>query len=215
MAETPEQVLGAALATLGAAPSQATFATLLAYADLLVRHGATHNLVGTLERDRVLIELVADSLVGQAKLGDARSVVDVGSGAGIPGLPLAIAKPETAFLLLEPRRKRVDFLNAARRSLKLANVEVLEGRVETLQAQVASGARGAFDAAVSRAVFAPDEWADHARGLLRPGGRILVWLSDANSAGFLAANTAADCVEYTLPGLEMRRLACLETGSGD
>ena len=91
-----------------------------------------------------------------------------GSGAGLPGIPLAIALPEARFVLLEPRSKRVSFLQSAVRACFTWNIEIVRGDVAALAA-----ARGRkFQAAVSRATFPPEELPRQALALLVPGGHL-------------------------------------------
>ncbi len=96
---------------------------------------------------------------------DCGRVVDVGSGGGAPGLCAALLRPELRITLLEPRAKRVAFLRTSAEELGCKNVEVRRGRSEDV-------ANGAFDVALSRATFGPEEW-------LREGARIanhVVWV---------------------------------------
>jgi 16S rRNA (guanine527-N7)-methyltransferase len=94
-----------------------------------------------------------------------RLAYDLGSGAGLPGIVLAVARPDTSFLLVEARRRRAAFLELAAERLGLRNVEVYPGRAESL--------RGSADVLTARA-FAPlpRTW-QLARRLLRPGGRLV------------------------------------------
>jgi 16S rRNA (guanine527-N7)-methyltransferase len=99
------------------------------------------------------------------------SVVDVGAGGGLPGLAVAILRPDARVTMVEPRAKRVAFLRTAVRELRLAGTTVFHGRADAL------GSRG-FDVAASRATFPPDEWFGIGRGLVRPGGLVLVFAGD-------------------------------------
>lgn len=97
-------------------------------------------------------------------------VVDIGSGAGLPGLPLAIARRDLDVTLVEPRRKRCVFLRHVARTLDLANVRVLERRIEEVGGQT-------FGVATTRAVGNFAQWLRGA-GFLDPGGRILAWTTE-------------------------------------
>ena len=152
---------------------------LTRFGALLQQHGAVHNLVGTLDDARVANELIGDSLVVLPWLRDAGSVVDIGSGAGIPGMALACALDSTQFVLVEPRRKRIDFLTAARRALGLsASVVLVEGDDVRIRREIERGVRSPFDAAVSRAVFAPAEWVARGSALVRDGGCVFAWRNE-------------------------------------
>jgi 16S rRNA (guanine527-N7)-methyltransferase len=98
--------------------------------------------------------------------------VDIGAGAGLPGIPLAIVEPGLSVVLVEARAKRVSFLRAVVRNLGLPNAEVLDGRAETL-ARERPELQGRFDVAVARAVAGPEVLWGLARPYLKPGGRLV------------------------------------------
>jgi 16S rRNA (guanine527-N7)-methyltransferase len=96
---------------------------------------------------------------------------DLGSGAGLPGLPLAIAHPGTSFTLIDAQRRRLDWVAAAAAQLRLANVVVVHARLE----EYGHGpARQSFDVATARALGALPVVAELGLPLLRTGGRLLV-----------------------------------------
>lgn len=98
--------------------------------------------------------------------------VDVGSGAGFPGLVLKIAFPDIEMVLLEPRRKRATFLRSTIRCLGLAGVRCIQARVEALCADVEH--RGNYDVAFARAVGPVPDVARIVGPLLKPGGRLIL-----------------------------------------
>lgn len=95
----------------------------------LQQWGKVHNLSAELQ-DEKIENNIYDSIYVLKFLKDYNSIADIGTGAGYPGLILAIARPDTKFYLIEPRAKRVAFLNFVKNSLKLDNVEILCNRVE-------------------------------------------------------------------------------------
>ena len=109
------------------------------------------------------LELAADLPQGAARM------LDVGSGGGLPGLVLAIVRPEIAFTLIEPTQKKHAFLSTARRELALSNLQTYAIRDEELRQR---DDFQPFDYAVARAVWALDSWLQRARALVRPGGLI-------------------------------------------
>lgn len=122
------------------------------YLDLLLAWNRTHRLTGLRSPAAIVRELFQDSLLFLAKLPEgALAVADIGTGPGIPGVPLRIVRPQISLTLIESRRKRVSFLASLIRDLGLSDVVVLEGRAEVLVEQ-RDDVVGRFDAVVSRAV---------------------------------------------------------------
>ena len=121
-------------------------------------------------------ELVRDSLVLLDHLGKAVRVVDVGSGGGLPGLPLAIARPELEVTLVEADQAKAAFLVQACATLGLRKVEVVARRAEDAGRDLRY--REAFDAAVARAVAALPVLVELCLPLVRVGGRLLAQKTD-------------------------------------
>lgn len=124
------------------------------------------NLTGALSAEG-LTDHALESIIGESLIAHGERVIDIGSGAGFPGLPLAIERSDLAMVLAEPRAKRAAFLRHVIRELRLANAEVLEHRVEDVGGQT-------FGTATIRAVAGPSEWLQTA-GFLRPGGALIAW----------------------------------------
>jgi 16S rRNA (guanine527-N7)-methyltransferase len=148
--------------------------TLAAFAALLRDRALPLGMVARADAERILPRHVLDSLRAVPVLNDltARRVIDLGSGAGLPGIVMAVALTDVRFTLAESRSKRAAFLELAVERLGLANVDVHAGAAEDLQA-------GSFDAATARAFAPPLEAWKVARPLLRPGGS-LVFFAGAN-----------------------------------
>jgi 16S rRNA (guanine527-N7)-methyltransferase len=137
------------------------------YAELLAGSGVERGLIGPAEGDRIW-ERHLLNCAAVAHLVPARSsLVDVGSGGGLPGIVLAILLPRARVTLLEPLARRVDFLTETIAELGLANAEVVRSRAEDLAGQIAA------DVVTARAVAPLDKLAGLSLGLLRPGGRVL------------------------------------------
>ncbi|HXW10094.1 MAG TPA: 16S rRNA (guanine(527)-N(7))-methyltransferase RsmG [Steroidobacteraceae bacterium] len=145
-------------------PQQA--ATLLAHLDLVDEWGARMNLTAIRERPQQLTKHVLDSLSVASWLRGTR-VADVGSGAGFPGIPLAVARPELHFVLVESTGKKCRFLEHVRDTLGLSNVEIVQSRAEAYK----PAAR--FDTVLARAVGPIAELVRNAGALVTGGGRIL------------------------------------------
>ena len=141
------------------------------FVELLVEVAAPRGLVRERDRARIRTRHVDDSLRALPHLRDARRCADLGSGAGLPGIPLAIARPDIRFRLVEARARRVAFLELAVAELALENVDVLHARAEELGR--AMGAPGTAEACTARALAdLPGAWA-LARPLLAPRGRLI------------------------------------------
>jgi 16S rRNA (guanine527-N7)-methyltransferase len=148
-----------------------------AYANLLAGPGVERGLIGPAEAERVwdrhLVNsgLVADFLPGARAEAGAEAgltrLADLGSGAGLPGIVLAILRPDLSVVLVEPMARRAAFLAECVSELGLGNVEICRARAEEL-----AGKLGA-DVVTSRAVAPLDRLAVLAAGLCRPGGLVL------------------------------------------
>jgi 16S rRNA (guanine527-N7)-methyltransferase len=114
------------------------------YMKLLQEWGKIHNLTASLKSSEIVNNII-DSVYPLKFLNDFDSLADVGTGAGYPGLLLAISRPKSKVVLVEPRAKRVAFLNFVKAALKLENVFIEQKRVEDLQPD-------RFDIITSRAV---------------------------------------------------------------
>jgi 16S rRNA (guanine527-N7)-methyltransferase len=167
-------------ASLGVALPTQALAPLAEYASLLLAWRERINLTGARSAEALADEHLADALALLPHLppGPFR-FVDVGSGAGLPGLVVALLRPDAAGALLEPVRKKHAFLAQAIRALGLG--ERLAARPERLDAHLRAGGRSAYDVAMSRAVWPPEEWLAQGLPLLRRDG---LWLAQAGpSAG--------------------------------
>jgi 16S rRNA (guanine527-N7)-methyltransferase len=153
------------LLALGVASSDERSERLERYLALLEKWNRTYNLTAIREPGRMVTHHVLDSL---AVLPHVRgpNVLDVGSGAGLPGIPLAIASPALAVTLLDSSHKKTAFLQQAVGELALANATVVNARIESWPAGVR------FDTIVSRAFADLGEFVSAAARLLAPGGTI-------------------------------------------
>jgi 16S rRNA (guanine527-N7)-methyltransferase len=153
----------------GLSPGQR--AALDRFVQLLADVAAPRGLVGERDPARIRTRHVEDSLRALPHLRDARRCTDLGSGAGLPGIPLAIARSQIRFRLVEARARRVAFLELAVAELALENVDVLQARAEELG--MALQTTEATDACTARALAdLAGAWA-LARPLLVPGGRLI------------------------------------------
>ena len=147
-------------------------AALLGYLQILRRWSDKMNLVSSGDRDAVCERHLIPSLYLRPALLEVRhgSVLDLGSGAGFPAIPLAVTTPESRFALVESRRRRASFLRAVIRDLGLLNASVVNERIEHWRPETP------VDVAIARSVASPDGVADLVEHALAPDGFLLVTL---------------------------------------
>jgi 16S rRNA (guanine527-N7)-methyltransferase len=152
------------------------------YADLLATDGVTRGLIGPREASRLWDRHLVNCAVVSELLPERGELVDIGSGAGLPGIVLALLRPSMHVVLLEPLLRRSVFLQECVDELGLPNVTVLRARAEQKGAL-----RLKADVATARAVAPLDLLASWAAGLLRPGGELLAIKGQSAEAELLAA----------------------------
>jgi 16S rRNA (guanine527-N7)-methyltransferase len=136
------------------------------FADILAGCGVEQGLIGPREVPRLWGRHLLNCAVVAELVGERhRTLVDIGSGAGLPGLPLAMVLPQVAVTLLEPMERRCRFLAGCVTELRLANVTVLRARAEDSAVQA--------DVATARALAPLPRLAELAVGVVRPGGMVL------------------------------------------
>lgn len=177
----------------------AAIVRLLDYLDLLIRWNAAYNLTAVRDPSDMVTRHLLDSLA-VLRCIEGATLADLGSGAGLPGIPLAIARPDIAVTLVDSNGKKARFLREAARALPLPNARVVDSRVENLS--------GEFDCITARAFASLAEmlkWGGHA---LAANG---VWLAmkgqldpaelESIPAGFRIAET----LQLKVPGLDAQR----------
>jgi len=162
-----EPQLKAGIAALGLALPEGAEAKLLAYLALLDKWNRVYNLTAVRDAERMVSHHLLDSLAA-VPFFQGESVLDVGSGGGLPGIPLAIARPQVRVTLIDSIAKKTAFLLQAKAELGLGNLTVVTGRVEDYRP-----AEG-FDVITSRAFSDLKEFVALTRHLLKPGG---CWLA--------------------------------------
>ena len=208
--------LGPALAdglrALGFTVEAATQERLLDYVALLVKWNRTYNLTAIREPAGMVRQHLLDSLAVLPHLPAGRSLrlLDVGSGAGLPGIPIALARPQWRVALLDSSAKKAAFLRQAVAELGLANAEVIAMRVEDYRPALP------YDVAISRAFADLETFVGVACPLLDPAGRLLA-MKGAVPAQEI--ERVAGCVrvlavpQIDVPGLEVERhLVIMEPG---
>ena len=170
--------------------------------ELIAKWNRVHNLTAVRETDQMVVLHLLDSLSVLPHLKDARNVLDVGSGAGLPGIPVAIALPQARVTLLDSSHKKCAFLRQAKTELGLANVEVVCDRVENWKPE------GKFDAVVSRAFSDLADFVAQAQHLVAPEGQLIamkgVYPFD-EIARVPASHRVARVLELHVPTLDAKR----------
>lgn len=170
------------------------------YSSLMMKWNAQIQMTATKQLDEFVDRHILDSLELAADIpSGAGTMVDVGSGGGLPGIVLAIARPDLSLTLIEPTRKKHAFLSTARRELGLKNVQTAALRYEEFIAQEDFER---FDYGVARAVWSMEEWLSIASALVRVGG--VVFGMEGRVQASLPATARRR--SYVLPGDRQRAI---------
>jgi 16S rRNA (guanine527-N7)-methyltransferase len=169
------------------------------FASLLATEGVTRGLIGPRETSRLWDRHLLNCAVVAELLPSTGQLVDIGSGAGLPGIALALVRPQLEVILLEPMLRRVGFLQECVESLGMENASVMRGRAEELSGKLRA------DVVTARAVAPLDKLAGWATGLLGPGGEILAIKGQSAEEELVAA-------QPVLKRLGARRAEILHVG---
>ena len=145
---------------------------LVHYIQLIARWNKTFNLTAIRDVEEMVSKHLLDSLAVQPYL-EGKKILDVGSGAGLPGIPFAITSPDKQFVLIDSNGKKTRFLMQAKIDLKLDNIEVIHQRVEDYQ-PVSDGHRIYFDVITARAYASTDDILSSTAHLQSETSRILI-----------------------------------------
>lgn len=192
--------LAEGLETIGLALDGSVQARLLAYLDLLAKWNRSYNLTAVRKPEQMLVRHLFDSLVIHSFLRGPR-ILDVGSGAGLPGIPLALACPGYDFILLDSNSKKTRFITQAVAELGLDNVTVVQSRID---AYVAAG----FDTIVSRAFSSLADFAHAVQHCMAADGILLAMKGvypGAELAGLPTAFRQVQTIKLRVPHLDAER----------
>ena len=185
---------------------------LLAYLALLLRWNATYNLTAIRDPAAMVDLHLLDSLAMHAHLDGVATLADLGTGPGLPGIPLAIVRPGLQVTLVESNGKKARFLREAVRRLGLGNAQVAESRIEALDRP------GAFDAITARALATLPQILALGGHLLAPHGRLLAMKGarpDEEIAALPAGWRAESVLALPVPGVEAQRHLVVVGRAGD
>ena len=195
------EAIARGLSALGLEAPDDAIVRLERYLELILRWNRVYNLTAITDPAEMVPKHLLDSLAPLPHIEAAR-LADVGSGAGLPGIPIAILRPGLPVALVESSGKKARFLRTARRELGLATVEVAESRIERWVPAPAP------DAAVARALAPLPELCALVRNWLPPGGRLYALKgpkAEAELAGLPAGFTCTARHRLDVPGLDAGR----------
>ena len=158
-----KQKLQQGLQAMGLSLNTAQQLLLLEYVSLLKKWNSTYNLTALRDEATMISHHVLDSLTLLPYVENAQTLMDVGSGGGMPGIPIAIARPDLPVALLDANSKKTSFLQQAAIELGLNNVQVITGRVEAMVGEQ-------FDVITSRAFAELSDFVSITKQLMAKGG---------------------------------------------
>ena len=206
-----EDLLLSGLHSMGLTPPESAASNFRTYFELLEERNRVMNLTAISGETDVVqlhfLDCAALLCTDKDVFSPGASIVDVGSGAGFPGLVLKLLRPDLSLTLLDSQRKRVDFLQELCTELALKDVVCMHARAEEAAAEL----RGSFDAAVSRAVAQLGLLSELCIPFVRPGGRFLAMkgpdceeeLSAAGKAIRVLGGGTPEVRKYLIPGTDV------------
>jgi len=196
--DNSRDVLVTGLADLGVSATEQQIDLLLAFVRLIEKWNKTYNLTAIRNREEMLRLHILDSLAVLPFIS-GENIIDVGTGAGLPGIPLAIFMPDVQFTLLDSNAKKTRFVQQAVLELKLENVEVVHSRVEQLKRA------GEFDAVLSRAFASLHDimqWTDY---LLQAEGVLIAMKGQKPVAELEQLDRVYSVGSIVVPGVDAER----------
>ena len=211
---TREQFLVNECDKIGVQLSEQQVKQFIRFYELLVEWNSFMNLTGITEYEEVVVKHFVDSLAINKSIDlkkDSLKIIDMGTGAGFPGLPLKIAYPNIDMVLADSLNKRVKFLNEVIKQLDLKNIRAVHGRAEALGRNLEY--REKFDYCVSRAVANMAVLAEYCIPFVKIGGSFVPYkagaveeeLNEAKHAIFLLGGKVKECKCFNLPDTDIQR----------
>jgi 16S rRNA (guanine527-N7)-methyltransferase len=191
-----------ALEPYGIVPPIRVVEQIKAYIELLLKWNRSVSLTTITDVDEILRFHFGESLFALSMLPVEKSrLADVGSGAGFPGIPLAMSRSSLEVTLIEPNTKKFAFLNEVIRSLEIHNVEAFRGRMADFQHPV-----GRLDVVTARALGQFDDLLGWARTQLTPLGTLILWVGDEDARKLAADLRFKWGMPRRIPGAERRSI---------
>lgn len=208
-----EEILKTAAASLGIELSEVQVDQFIKYYEILVEWNSFMNLTGITEYEEVVQKHFVDSLAlcKALDMGEIKSLIDIGTGAGFPGIPLKIVYPHLQVTLLDSLQKRIKFLDEVIAQLELENIETIHGRAEDFAKP--SMKRESYDVCVSRAVANLASLSEYCLPYVNMGGYFVPYksgkvdeeLAEAKKAVFLLGGKIEEEVKFMLPESDISR----------
>lgn len=167
------------------------------YAEILATWGIERGLIGPKEGEIIWERHIANCLPITTLLPQGASVLDIGSGAGLPGIVIALARPDLKVTLLEPLQRRVDFLNEVIEELKL-DITVIRGRAESI--------KGSFSVVTARAVAPLPKLLTVSWHLVAPGGAVMAMKGEAAAVELEEAKASLNKIFKKVAKTELHEL---------
>ena len=202
------KILDTGLAKLGLDLPEAVREKLIDYVELLAKWNKTYNLTAVRDLAEMVTRHLLDSLA-VAPHFHGRRTIDVGTGGGLPGIPLALVFPERQFVLLDSNSKKTRFLIQAKATLGLENVTVVHERIEAFQDDVG------FDCIITRAFAPVADILTGSRHLLTPKGEFLAMkgaVPEQELAAMPQGYQLIEVIPLRVPGLEQEQRHLLRIG---
>ncbi len=198
---------------IGVEASDKQIEKLNKFYEMLVEKNKVMNLTAITEYEDVVIKHFIDSLIIQHaySFDNVKSIIDVGTGAGFPGIVLKIFNKDINFTLLDSLNKRINFLNEVKEELELENLSLIHGRAEDFARQPEY--REQFDVCVSRAVANLSTLAEYCLPFVKKGGYFISYkaedcskeIDDAKKAIFLLGGEIENIISYDIPNTDITR----------
>lgn len=145
---------------------------LAMYCDRVLEANGRFNLLGNVTEYDMVVKHILDSVSGYKLVGTGKKVLDIGTGAGFPGFPLAVCLPESRFTLADATEKKIEFIRQTAQALGVNNITAISGRAE----EMAHGKmRESFDVCVSRAVAALNKLSEYCLPFIKCGGKLVAY----------------------------------------
>lgn len=170
MEQQNKEMLINGLKTLGIDNVEVKADILSAYADILIETNAKFNLLGKVTENDIVVKHILDSVSGAKYVNSAKNVIDIGTGAGFPGFPLAVCLPDVKFTLADATEKKIDFISKTAQTLGVNNINAICGRAEEM---AHTRMRESFDVCTSRAVASLNKLCEYCLPFIKCGGHMV------------------------------------------